>query len=294
MLILSNCFNAPLQVHSLDKCQTLCGEASIKCATFAFNRKTGDCLLSTTNINKNDRFAYITQPNPNFDLYGYLGDACAYNEAKSSSSNPQVITTTGISTHLSSAPPTTNPISELTAAMFLSDPFDEETGSTLSTRPTPITVSELTSPPLLREPKLEPIFDVDSEQKQITRQLPVFTTPSQITRKTTSTITTEKSTAPLETVITSTSRILPHRNKNMQKIPTSSIKVKAICLETGVNVTFNIENNTYTGAVYGAERFSQCRVFVDSKNEFSIFLTRPSINNMCNAIEEEVKKTFKL
>uniref|UniRef100_A0AC34RIG4 ZP domain-containing protein n=1 Tax=Panagrolaimus sp. JU765 TaxID=591449 RepID=A0AC34RIG4_9BILA len=43
----------------------------------------------------------------------------------------------------------------------------------------------------------------------------------------------------------------------------------------------------YTGAVYAAERFSQCRVLVEDKNNFSIFINRPSINNWCNALETD-------
>lgn len=43
--------------------------------------------------------------------------------------------------------------------------------------------------------------------------------------------------------------------------------------------------------MYAAERFSQCRTFVEAKDEFSIFVTRPSVNNFCNALEEEGELT---
>lgn len=52
-----------------------------------------------------------------------------------------------------------------------------------------------------------------------------------------------------------------------------------------------IEGNNYTGAVYAAERFSQCRTFVEGKDEFTIFVTRPSVNNYCNALEEDGELT---
>lgn len=72
-----------VNVHSIDRCQSLCSHATIKCSTFAYNQRTGDCLLSSTSIDKNNRFMLVTQPNPNFDLYSFLGsNACAYSKNK--------------------------------------------------------------------------------------------------------------------------------------------------------------------------------------------------------------------
>lgn len=75
--------------------------------------------------------------------------------------------------------------------------------------------------------------------------MPIFTTPSQITRRPIEKpqeTTTEKAT-PIETHITSTSQILPHRDHTMERLPTNKIHVMAMCLEKGVNVTFKIENS---------------------------------------------------
>lgn len=127
-------------------------------------------------------------------------------------------------------------------------------GSTLSTHPTLISLTSPISPnQLLREPKLEPIFDIDLQPKQTTRQLPIFTTPSLITRRpsTVQSTTSEKPT-PIEAVITSASQVLPHRNRTIQRLPIQSIHVKAICLEQGVNVTFEIENNVKFEECFGA------------------------------------------
>ncbi|VDM56971.1 unnamed protein product, partial [Angiostrongylus costaricensis] len=41
----------------------------------------------------------------------------------------------------------------------------------------------------------------------------------------------------------------------------------------------------YTGVIYAAERFEQCRLFVRSSSEFSIFIPRPRYNTWCNAVE---------
>ncbi|KAK5965538.1 hypothetical protein GCK32_014953, partial [Trichostrongylus colubriformis] len=49
-------------------------------------------------------------------------------------------------------------------------------------------------------------------------------------------------------------------------VPPDSVKVRAECHDTGMNITFllNPPDEKYTGAVYAAERFEQCRVFVRS------------------------------
>ncbi|PIO63896.1 PAN domain protein [Teladorsagia circumcincta] len=46
-----------------------------------------------------------------------------------------------------------------------------------------------------------------------------------------------------------------------------------------------LSEHKYTGAVYAAERFEQCRVFVRSSNRFAIFIPRPQHNTWCNALE---------
>lgn len=43
----------------------------------------------------------------------------------------------------------------------------------------------------------------------------------------------------------------------------------------------------YEGAVYAAERFAQCRTFVEAQSQFSLFVVRPAINNFCNVLEED-------
>ncbi|KHJ89317.1 zona pellucida-like domain protein [Oesophagostomum dentatum] len=65
-----------------------------------------------------------------------------------------------------------------------------------------------------------------------------------------------------------------------------SVKVQAECHDTGMNVSFHLENKErYTGAVYAAERFEQCRIFLRSSDSFAIFIPRPQHNTWCNALE---------
>ncbi|CAD5220682.1 unnamed protein product [Bursaphelenchus okinawaensis] len=80
---------------------------------------------------------------------------------------------------------------------------------------------------------------------------------------------------------------VPRRDKTLEKFAPNQIKVQAFCLENGVNVTFHVKDKKYNGAVYAAERFAQCRSFVEMKSSFSIFVARPGVNNNCNAFEED-------
>ncbi|KAI1703329.1 PAN domain-containing protein [Ditylenchus destructor] len=81
---------------------------------------------------------------------------------------------------------------------------------------------------------------------------------------------------------------IPRRVAHMRRVQNSKVKVSAMCMPNGVNVTFNVLGGTkYTGAVYAAERFSQCRIFVEEKQEFALFIHRPNVNNWCNALESE-------
>ncbi|KAI1713678.1 PAN domain-containing protein [Ditylenchus destructor] len=81
---------------------------------------------------------------------------------------------------------------------------------------------------------------------------------------------------------------IPRRVAHMRRVQNSKVKVSAMCMPNGINVTFNVLGGTkYTGAVYAAERFSQCRIFVEEKQEFALFIHRPNVNNWCNALESE-------
>lgn len=143
-------------------------------------------------------------------------------------------------------------IGEITSTAFHPDPFEIESkptsslSSTLSTHPTLISLIVTTTSIPQRDPKLEPIFDIEVEPKQTTKQLPVFTTPSQITRRPTeklNEITTTNNLFPIEAAISSKSQVLPHRDKRIERLPTDKVTVTATCLDSGVNVTFKVEGS---------------------------------------------------
>uniref|UniRef100_A0A914YS84 ZP domain-containing protein n=1 Tax=Panagrolaimus superbus TaxID=310955 RepID=A0A914YS84_9BILA len=80
----------------------------------------------------------------------------------------------------------------------------------------------------------------------------------------------------------------------IRRVNISNVELSAICLDHGINVTFMTKHQYYTGAIYAAERFSQCRILVENKKEFSIFINRPSENNWCNALEVDNMMTVVL
>ncbi|KAH7694889.1 CRE-CUTL-27 protein, partial [Aphelenchoides avenae] len=65
-----------VNVRTLRQCEELCAKTAIKCATFAYSPRSRDCLLSSSSIDRNSRFAVITQASQSFDLYAFLGSAC--------------------------------------------------------------------------------------------------------------------------------------------------------------------------------------------------------------------------
>lgn len=65
-----------VNIRTLRQCEELCAKTAIKCATFAYSPRSRDCLISSSSIDRNSRFAAITQASPSFDLYAFLGSAC--------------------------------------------------------------------------------------------------------------------------------------------------------------------------------------------------------------------------
>ena len=59
-----------VNVRSATQCEALCAtNNAIRCVTFAYNRISRECLLSSTRIGQNREFPLVTQPNANYDLY---------------------------------------------------------------------------------------------------------------------------------------------------------------------------------------------------------------------------------
>ncbi|KAI6223570.1 hypothetical protein M3Y99_01455800 [Aphelenchoides fujianensis] len=233
-----------VNVHEAEKCERLCAEASIKCATFAFNRRTGDCLLSTAAVEKSGGLALFTQPNPSYELFAFLGAACAFEETTSTTATVQS----------TAALPVAND-NEASADPFGGDQGKANATTTITTSP-PTTLAPTAAIPPIRT-------EFDGAVRQTTAHV----------------------------VETRRPPLLPRRNRTMERLETSRVRVSAVCLEKGVNVTFSIDQGNYTGAVYAAERFSQCREFVEQQSRFSLFVTRPSVDNLCNALEEDGELT---
>ncbi|KAI6207181.1 hypothetical protein M3Y94_01000900 [Aphelenchoides besseyi] len=272
-----------VNVRELEKCEVLCSEASIKCSTFAFNRRTGDCLLSTSTVEKSGGLATFTQPNPSYDLYAFLGAACLYTST--------IQSPFAVSRRSSTLPSEfQHTIGEFTATVFLAtdneasvDPFgDDHPNGITTSQPTiqTTTAGLTTTQSSSATAKLPPIRSPEPTAKQPIQQ------PS-----TTQSVETLIPVAPTTTVSAPTTMLVPRRDRSMERLDSGRVRVSAVCLERGVNVTFEIHEGNYSGAVYAAERFNHCREFVESKSKFSLFVTRPSVNTHCNALEEDGELT---
>ncbi|KAH7729312.1 Protein Y69A2AR.31 [Aphelenchoides avenae] len=350
-----------VNVRTLRQCEELCAKTAIKCATFAYSPRSRDCLLSSSSIDRNSRFAVITQASQSFDLYAFLGSACILGTKGIVSNNRELVDATK-STYparlISRVPllatatrpqlrkvtrPTATPaVREFTAMMFLKeestttqvptvveDPFDittqlteepvspadtiapvttttpriPETEVTLnsqpSTTPAATSVRTLLKPFRTVSPRKK-FFDEPTETNPTATATSLTTNSSFDHESTTSLDTTPTSTTLAREETTTeetqpatawTESQIPHRITTVGRITSGSVKVKAACLDSGVNVTFRVTGVKYTGAVYAAERFSQCRVFVENQDEFSMFIPRPSVNNWCNALEADNELT---
>uniref|UniRef100_A0AC35U7P9 ZP domain-containing protein n=1 Tax=Rhabditophanes sp. KR3021 TaxID=114890 RepID=A0AC35U7P9_9BILA len=93
----------------------------------------------------------------------------------------------------------------------------------------------------------------------------------------------DKNETKLEDPIGTNAIQMPHileESDDITKLTPSDLHVRVICFSAGANVTFKVNNMTkYSGAVYAAERFSQCRLFVQDSNFFTLFIPRPSPNS---------------
>ncbi|CAD5228545.1 unnamed protein product [Bursaphelenchus xylophilus] len=265
-----------VNIKTIEICEGLCQGTTIACQTFAYNERTGDCLLSTLMIDKNNRFFFVTQPNPSYELYAFLGRACEQTTAP-----PTPLPT------LISLPPTyTTPqyihkVEEFTATMILIDK------DAVATTIDPVDVDpfdENDKPKHRHHHKVSKIPHIPTSasfqefRDQQVDDFHMFPAPPD-----------EKSvkSAKKTTASPLAKTDVPRRDKTLEKFAPNQIKVNAFCLEGGVNVTFQVTDKKYNGAVYAAERFGQCRAFVEMASVFSIFVARPGVNNNCNAFEED-------
>uniref|UniRef100_A0A7E4VEC9 Apple domain-containing protein n=1 Tax=Panagrellus redivivus TaxID=6233 RepID=A0A7E4VEC9_PANRE len=348
-----------VNVRSFEQCRELCGRASDICSSFAYNARSKDCLLSSTDIKNKVMHDVATQANLDFDLYSFHGyDINANPEC----STP--MTTRSWWESWSHSTPSEQPtfatlVNEaaaqtiaFTTAVPQTTPFQipSTIASSKAPTPSPVPLSAL-APSFtfnsnafdITKPSMSAEIDAsvdgvnnEAEDLAIFQAGDIFeeptsrASPSPVPVYSSSYTTMEVTTSPLEVfskdegpkkffdphgpvlseVVTDDSKPLflgdkndsedgqkgfvdiepdeiPHvaEGTHFRRLAQNDVEVSAICLEHGVNVTFMTKNARYTGAVYAAERFSQCKIVVEKRDEFSIFVNRPTSNNWCNALE---------
>ncbi|CAJ0600859.1 unnamed protein product [Cylicocyclus nassatus] len=255
-----------LQTGNLFTCWSLCQNAtSFFCHSFAYSATRLECVVSSKRVMLNENYEKFTQKSPIFDLYIRLdiSEKVAVTTAKPRSEIPfpTLIHDSAISEN--------NDIGEgsSTLAPTSLTTFTSARGSTASVKIDYFgrsSQSDSKFDPLFkfREP-LGPnssdelnlnaiIADPELQQLSDYEAIPRLALPSE----------------------------------RIAFVNPDKVKVSAECHDTGINVSFHLDDGEqYTGAVYAAERFEQCRIFLRSSRSFAIFIPRPQHNTWCNALE---------
>ncbi|KAK6046361.1 PAN domain protein [Cooperia oncophora] len=90
---------------------------------------------------------------------------------------------------------------------------------------------------------------------------------------------------PTKATTSSFKGLVPSLDPELQQLTDSESIPRLTALSEHVGYVPPEGVKKYTGAIYAAERFEQCRVFVRSSSRFAIFIPRPQHNTWCNALE---------
>ncbi|KAE9421427.1 hypothetical protein Angca_001949, partial [Angiostrongylus cantonensis] len=253
-----------LQTISLEKCWLLCRNAtSFLCHTFSYSKEKHECIVSSSIVNNRENYEKITQRSHLFDLYVY----CRYER-------------TGVLLHRSRVYPFRQRIRLRTICKRSDKPYPNSYNHRLYHQ------GICSFAPCIdcHEGGWEParIFECSMEFQSLLPRDRRFLSDFYIERNNISGFGPELHQFDLETTAH-----LASTSKQLGFVPSEAINVQAECHTTGINVSFllNHKYENYTGVIYAAERFEQCRLFVRSSSEFSIFIPRPRYNTWCNAVE---------
>ncbi|KHN77287.1 hypothetical protein Tcan_16737 [Toxocara canis] len=303
-------------VMQMDDCRDACVNAEFHCVTFAFSESLEECVLSETQLDKESPdYKTITQYNRLFRLFKRKCAPSSIAEAVKSRAeitegNTIYESTTIVSQGYSDAitfesvDPYFGSVSTSLLTSAFSDEFLASTSlqspqptATISSEPSTIESPATTSDVITNDTwtttdslstTIADQNDERNEEPESEQQFESHFDEDNSTSESTtlfSFATEEFSRASWPTKSEHSTGQLPTIGPEAGHIPPESVNVTAVCLENGVNIKFSTRGNKYTGSAYAAERFSQCRIFVNEQSEFSLFVSRPAINNSCNAIE---------
>lgn len=264
-----------MQTENLGTCWLLCRNATtFVCRTFSYSESRRECMVSSNELDSDLSYVRFTQQSAVFDLYVRLA-AAGHVYTTTVRSRSQFTFPTLVHDSALRRATTTNSIDDTAIFDTSNSVFNsEEQIRSTSTRPmyksgiTPdgvyyrdmhskpmLAVREFLGPNTSAENWKLMAATADPELQQLAgfESIPRLTAPSE----------------------------------HVGFVPPETVKVRAECHDTGMNISFLLStpDEKYTGAVYAAERFEQCRIFVRSSSRFAIFIPRPQHNTWCNALE---------
>ncbi|WKY04812.1 hypothetical protein Q1695_005656 [Nippostrongylus brasiliensis] len=260
-----------MQTKDLGTCWNLCRKAAgFICRTFSYSQTKQECMVSSKGIESESNYEKYTQESAMFHLYVRHGLR-----------DSEEMTNSRVSV---TAPTTTTPAPRQTFATLIHDSAIRQ-NQAISGNSDSEFVFNLSNSLMVNAPAPLPI---SSSVENRHRDMPMKSLGGSIGPNTS--ISQLASVFDPELQQLSEFESIPRLtslSEHVGFVPPDGVKVQAECHETGMNITFHLSvpDERYTGAVYAAERFEQCRVFVRASNTFAIFIPRPQHNTWCNALE---------
>ncbi|KAK6749999.1 hypothetical protein RB195_002162 [Necator americanus] len=273
-----------LQTGDLTTCWFSCRNATaFLCLAFAYSAARNECVVSSETVEFGENYEKFTQKSPIFDLYirnGDFGKILTTSKPKSLEPFPTLVHDSALRQAFAGEEAT---IFDLTSSLFVEDNGikerkDPAAATTVSTKLEGSSTGF--SPNHLARDKS---VGVKKEMYSGSRES-LGPNTSEYDLKN-NILTADPELQQLSDYESIPRLALP--SERIGFVEPEKVKVRAECHETGMNVSFNLDgkHEQYTGAVYAAERFEQCRIFLRSSKQFAIFIPRPQHNTWCNALE---------
>ncbi|XGW29757.1 hypothetical protein V3C99_009084 [Haemonchus contortus] len=262
------------ETYDLNTCWFLCRNATkFVCRAFSYSESRRECMLSSSHVEIPQDYEKLTQKSSTFHLYVRHGiqnlDIPTTQKPYTRWSFPTLVPDSVLRQAIS-ANALEDHVFDLSSSLFVDDTGIRKTSPRPYTRaPTPsIKVAGLQRHRGPEQPVRESL--IPNSSMGGVKSLATITDPEL------------QQLAEFESIPR-----LATLSEHIGFVPPDNVKVQVECHDAGMNVTFLLKNPSekYTGAVYAAERFEQCRVFVRSSSRFAIFIPRPQHNTWCNALE---------
>ncbi|EYC35868.1 hypothetical protein Y032_0967g3240 [Ancylostoma ceylanicum] len=280
-----------LQTGNLTTCWMLCQNATrFLCLSFAYSETKHECVVSSEKVEFGQFYERFTQKSPIFDLYVRVGDSentLTTPRPNNNNNNNEVPFPTLIhdSAMRQAFVGGEGNIFDLSSTLFVQDNKDKGRTSSEATTTLASSTSAGGSAAALSPKYLARENRVDEKPESLTAFGESLGPNTSVDDLKHTALITDPELQQLSDYESVPRLSLP--SERIGFVHPDKVKVRADCHDTGMNVSFHIDGKSerYTGAVYAAERFEQCRIFLRSSNNFAIFIPRPQHNPWCNALE---------